>query len=186
MADEKQMTPSDFFEQILPAGFEAEAASNPPQEDVTLQYHVTGEGGGDWTIRIAGGKMTVERGTSEALVTYTLSSKDLLDAINGINGAAPTLIIPPRRQGRPSSSGAVKALHGTMALNLARPEGDPFKMEMTFNGAATPRTVMNMAIADYVAMGEGKLNGQEAFMTGKMKVEGDMGFLMQVGMATAS
>jgi len=35
-------------------------------------------------------------------------------------------------------------------------------------------------------MVDGKLNGQEAFMTGKMKVEGDMGFMMQVGMAIAS
>jgi putative sterol carrier protein len=29
-------------------------------------------------------------------------------------------------------------------------------------------------------MQSGKLNGQEAFMTGKIKVEGDMGFLMQI------
>jgi putative sterol carrier protein len=30
-------------------------------------------------------------------------------------------------------------------------------------------------------MQKGKLNGQEAFMTGKLKVEGDLGFLMQIG-----
>jgi putative sterol carrier protein len=74
-----------------------------------------------------------------------------------------------------------------MALNLTRGDGiEPFRIETTFNGAASPRTIMTMAIQDYVAMQEGRLNGQEAFMTGKMRVEGDMAFLMQVGMATAS
>ncbi|MEW6271540.1 MAG: SCP2 sterol-binding domain-containing protein [Thermodesulfobacteriota bacterium] len=188
MADANQITPAQFFEQIVPAGFEADAAGNPPQDDATVQYVVTGEGGGEWALQIAGGKLNVVKGKVDSpLVTYTVSAADLIDAVNGANGAAPTLIIPPRRQGRPGAGAAVKALRGTMALNLTRPQGgEPFKLEMCFNGAAAPRTTMTMAISDYVAMGEGKLNGQEAFMTGKMRVEGDMGFLMQVGMATAS
>jgi len=37
-----------------------------------------------------------------------------------------------------------------------------------------------MAIADYVAMQDGSQNGQMLFMQGKIKVEGDMGFLMQI------
>jgi putative sterol carrier protein len=54
-----------------------------------------------------------------------------------------------------------------------------------FNNAATPRTVMSMKLADYVAMQEGRLNGQEAFMTGKMKIQGDMAFLMQLAALNA-
>lgn len=184
MAD--QITPAQFFEQVVPEGFAADPV-NASQDDASLAYVLTGDGGGEWTIKISGGKMTVERGKGEALVTYTLSAQDAKDAINGQNGAAPTLLIPPRpKNPRPGAGAAVKALRGTMALNLTRPGGDPFKMEMSFNGAATPRTTMTIAMADYVAMGEGKLNGQEAFMTGKLRVEGDMGFMMQVGMATAS
>jgi putative sterol carrier protein len=53
-------------------------------------------------------------------------------------------------------------------------------MEMSFNNATAPRTLIKMKLGDYVAMQEGKLNGQEAFMTGKLKVEGDLGFLMQI------
>ena len=44
----------------------------------------------------------------------------------------------------------------------------------------TPRTVLKMKLEEYLDMQTGKLNGQEAFMTGKIKVEGDMGFLMQI------
>jgi putative sterol carrier protein len=56
---------------------------------------------------------------------------------------------------------------------------------MCFNGAATPRTVLKMKLADAVALQEGRLNGQEAFMTGRLRVEGDMAFMMQVAALTA-
>src|SRR5262245_61494241 len=103
MADET-ITPARFFEELVPAGFEADTAGNPPPDDATLSFHVTGDGGGDWTIRIAGGKMKVERAkASDALITYTVSSADLVDAINSVNGAAPSLIIPPRRPSRPGA-----------------------------------------------------------------------------------
>ena len=188
MADaaEPSVTPATFFEQLLPAGFEADKATNPNPEDFALQYHVKGEGGGDWAVKIEGGKMTVVRADGPAILTITISATDLVDALLGRNGAAPSLVLPrPRRPGQ--SNGPVKALRGTMALKLTRgADAEPFQLEMMFNNAAAPRTVMTMAIADYIAMGEGRMNGQEAFMTGKMRVEGDMAFLMQVGMATAS
>jgi SCP-2 sterol transfer family len=175
---------SQFFDEILPAGFAAQQAESPTTDDVTLQYHVTGDQGGHWTVAIAGGKMDIAAGSKPALLTITLSVEDLLDALNSRNGAVPGLILPAQR--RSGSSGAVRALRGTMALQLTRPEAEPFKLEMSFNGAATPRTEITIAIADQIAVQEGRMNGQEAFMTGKMRVQGDMGFLMQVGMATAS
>jgi len=42
-----------------------------------------------------------------------------------------------------------------------------------------------MKLADFVAMQEGRLNGQEAFMTGRLRIEGDMAFMMQVAALTA-
>jgi len=184
MADE--ITPAEFFEKVVPEGFAADA-ENASQDDATLAYVVTGDGGGEWTLKISGGNMNVERGKAEALVTYTVSAKDAGDAINSRNGATPALLIPPRRPGQRAGAGsAVKALKGTLELNLTRPDGDPFKVETCFNGAATPRTKLTVALADQLAMNEGKMNPQEAFMTGKLKVEGDMGFMMQVGMALNS
>ncbi len=185
MADE--ITPAEFFEKVVPEGFAAEAAENAPQDDATLAYVVTGDGGGEWLLKISGGKMTVERAKGEALVTYTVSATDAKDAINSRNGATPALLVPPRRPGQRAGAGAaVKALRGTVEQNLTRPAGDPFKIEICFNGAATPRTKLTVALADQLAMADGKMNPQEAFMTGKLKVEGDMGFMMQVGMALSS
>ena len=178
------VTLDQFFEQLLPAGFAEQQAANPNTESVTMAFHITGDPSADWTVNIEGPKMTCVKGLSPALITYTLSSADFRDAMLEENGAKRTLIFPERRGGR--GTGALKALRGTMALNLTRPGGDPFKIEMSFNGPATPRTTMTVALADWIAIGEGKMNGQEAFMTGKMRVEGDMGFMMQVGMATQS
>ena len=99
--------------------------------------------------------------------------------------AAPALLLPASRPGRPDNSGRAKALKGTIAQELSREGGDPFKLEMSFNGATTPRTILKMKLADFVAMQEGKLNGQEAFMTGRLRIEGDMAFMMQVAALTA-
>jgi SCP-2 sterol transfer family len=180
------VTPEQFFEQLLPAGFAAQRESGAAvPQDFSMQYHVTGDGGGDWHVTIKDGAMTTKKGTDEAVLTFTLSIGDFLDAILSRNGAAPAILLPASRPGRPDNSGRAKMLKGTIAQELARESGDPFKLEMTFNGAATPRTVLKMKLADFVAMQEGKLNGQEAFMTGRLRIEGDMAFMMQVAALTA-
>ena len=179
------VTPEQFFEQLLPAGFaaqKAEGASVP--QDFTMQYHLTGDGGGDWHVAIKDGTLTTKKGSADAVLTFTLSIDDFRDAVLGRNGAAPALLLPASRPGRPDNSGRAKTLKGTIAQELSR-EGDPFKLEMTFNGAATPRTILKMKLADFIAMQEGKLNGQEAFMTGRLRIEGDMAFMMQVAALTA-
>lgn len=183
MAEQPQVSDSvtteQFFEQLLPMGFHAQAAEGQAPGSITLKYVVTGDGGGEWFVEIDGGQMKVRKGGGDASITTTLSSTHLREAILGQNGAALGLVIPQQRPGRPDNSGRAKMLKGTMALDLAR-EGDPFKVEVTFGGAAQPRCTMKMKLQDYLDMQTGKLNGQEAFMTGKMKVEGDMGFLMQI------
>lgn len=185
MTDQPQptedVTPAQFFEQMLPMGFQAQAAGGgATPQDFHIQFNLTGEGGGSWHAAIANGAMQVTPGTQDANLTVTLSVDDWRDAVLGRNGAALSIILPASRPGRPDNSARARALKGTMALELARDGKDPFKVEMTFNGATAPRTVLRMAIGDYVAMQEGTQNGQMLFMQGKIKVEGDMGFLMQV------
>src|SRR5262245_17534535 len=48
MADE--ITPAEFFEKVVPEGFAADPDS-ASQEDATLVYVVTGDGGGEWTLK---------------------------------------------------------------------------------------------------------------------------------------
>lgn len=189
MAEQPQLpdtvTPAQFFEQLMPMGFaaqQAESGQTPP--DVTLQYHVTGDGGGAWTVRIAGGAMQVEPGAVAAPITLTLGIDHWRDAVLARNGAAIELLVPRGRPGRPENMSRVTTLKGTMALELARDGTDPFKIEMCFNNTAAPRTIMKMKLPDFFAMQSGTLNGQEAFMTGRLRVEGDLAFLMQIAALT--
>jgi SCP-2 sterol transfer family len=180
------VTPEQFFEQLLPMGFQAQRdAGAAVPTDFTMQYVLTGPGGGEWAVTIKDGQLSTTQGRHDAAITFTLSIDDWRDAVLGRNGATLALLLPQSRPGRPDNSGRVKQMKGTVAQELARESGEPFRLEMSFNGAATPRTVLKMKLADFVAMAEGRLNGQEAFMTGRLRIEGDMAFMMQVAALTA-
>jgi putative sterol carrier protein len=47
--------------------------------------------------------------------------------------------------------------------------------------AASPNLTLTMASQDWLDMVGGKLSGQMAFMSGKLKLKGDMGLAMKVG-----
>jgi SCP-2 sterol transfer family protein len=174
------ITPAVFFEQLMPAGFQAQIEQGvPTPKDYVIQYRLTGDGGGEWNVAIREGRMQVTSGSGDSHMTISISAGDWRDAVLGQNGADLALLLPQARPGRPDGSEAAKKLRGTMALELAR-EGEPYRMEIAFSNAPAPRTTVKSKITDYVSIQQGKLNGQEAFMTGRVRVEGDLGFLMQV------
>jgi putative sterol carrier protein len=50
------------------------------------------------------------------------------------------------------------------------------------SGAATsPNLTLSMSAQDWLDMVSGKLSGQMAFMSGKLKLKGDMGLAMKIG-----
>ena len=63
-------------------------------------------------------------------MTFTIPVGDWRDAVLGQNGATIALLIPQNKPGRPDNSGRVKQMKGTVAQELARDGGDPFKIEM--------------------------------------------------------
>src|SRR5437870_340657 len=147
----ENVTPDQFFDQLLPAGFAAQAeAGVPTPQDFTMRYTLTGAGGGEWLVTIKDGKLTTQKGGGPANLGFTISVADWRDAVLGRDGASLAIILPQNRPGRPDNSGRAKQLKGTMAVELAREGKDPIKVEMTFNDAATPRTGMKAKIADYV------------------------------------
>jgi putative sterol carrier protein len=174
------ITPQQFFEELLPMGFAAQASAGAEVPDFTIQFRLTGDGGGAWHAVIAGGAMQVRQDSADAHFTVTLGVDDWRDAVLARNGASIALLLPQNRPGRPDNSARAKALKGTMALELSRQQPEPFRLEMCFNNAAAPKTTLRMALADYLGMQDGTQNGQQLFMQGRIRVEGDMAFLMQV------
>ncbi|HXG18204.1 MAG TPA: SCP2 sterol-binding domain-containing protein [Methylomirabilota bacterium] len=54
------------------------------------------------------------------------------------------------------------------------------KIDVQHGKHASPNITITMKESDYLDMINGKLNGQMAFMTGKLKIAGDMGLALKL------
>jgi putative sterol carrier protein len=82
---------------------------------------------------------------------------------------------------------AAKGLNGTVQFNLTGEGGGAWyatvkdgKIAVTKGSVSSPNMTMAMDAQDYVDMNTGKLNPQVAFMTGKLKISGDMSLAMKM------
>jgi putative sterol carrier protein len=105
------MSTSDDLKEIfekMPAAFLAEKAANTK---ATIQLELTGEGGGDWFIKIVNGAMTVNEGQTETPnLTLTMAANDYVALSRG--EANPMTLF---------MAGKVK-LQGDMTLAMKFPE----------------------------------------------------------------
>ena len=80
---------------------------------------------------------------------------------------------------------AAKGLNATYQFDLSGDNGGKWNVVInnetcTVNEgpAASPSITISMTAQDYVDMTTGKLNGQVAFMSGKLRIAGDMGLAL--------
>ena len=74
-------SPKEFMETVLPAKL-------PPEKlgglDLTLQFSITGEKGGEWVLVIKDGKAEIKTGTIEnPKITLKMKDEDYLKLVNG-------------------------------------------------------------------------------------------------------
>jgi putative sterol carrier protein len=69
----------EIFEEI-PKRFDPDAWG---PENASLQFNITGDGGGEWNATITEGKLTIEQGSlSEPTMTVTCATQDMLAIVN--------------------------------------------------------------------------------------------------------
>lgn len=178
-----QLSVAEFYERVLPEQFAAAMAEAPPeatdQPELTATYDITGEGGGVYGLRAANGQLEVVPGGIDNSDLHTTVSIDnwrraVIHARND-----PLITYIQRRK-----VNAVKNLKGALQIEIERDDGSNYESTTIYGGSDTPEVTLRMKAEDYRSMVEGKLNGQMAFMTGKLKFEGSLPFLMQLAAAS--
>ena len=91
--------------------------------------------------------------------------------------------IAARLQSDPASAQSVNALY---LFDIAGSNGGQWPLDLTVpevrsGGADDANVTVRMTEEDFIDMVEGRLQGPAAFMTGKLKIEGDLSLAMKLG-----
>jgi hypothetical protein len=172
-------SPEAYFTQVVPQQYAAALAGAPAnaadQPELTAVYEI--DGAGAYGLRASGAQIEALPGDQIASPDMRiLMSYDDWRAFAESGATDPFVDYFSRRK-----VGVVQGLKGTVRVELTRSDGGIWQSATIFGGQEEPAVTLRMANNDYRAMLSGELNGQMAFMTGKLKFEGSLPLLMQVG-----
>ncbi len=173
-------TPEAYFTQVVPQQYAAALAAAPAiadQPPLTAVFEITGPGGGTFSTRTAGAQIEVQPGemAEQPDMRVTMSYDDW--RVLAESGATESVVDYVRR----GKVRVVQGLKGTVTLELSRSDGSLWHSMIVFGGQAEPALTVMMTNEDYQSMLSGELNSQMAFLTGKLKFEGSLPLLMQIG-----
>ncbi len=101
--------------------------------------------------------------------------------------ATPKELFDTRISEKTKNPDAVKKVNAVYRFDISGPNGGTWIVDLkegtagVRQGDEQGQCTIAMTDADFVSMMDGKLNPQMAFMSGKLKVKGDMGLAMKLG-----
>jgi len=179
----QEVSVHDFFTTFVPEQFRQMAAetdlSSMAGREFTLQFQVAGK---RYCLRVRDGKdlEIVEGGIEKPMIELKVSEADWRDAVTGKTQGVIDRFTDPTQAADLNRYNRLLATRGTLHLELRKPDGNVMPVDLVFNGQAKPEVTIKLALADWVAMQNGEVNGQVLFMSGKMQAQGDMVFLISL------
>jgi len=195
-----------FFSETLPAQFNAvlidqeravQAASRVLEGmravHATIRADVHGEGGGTFFLNIDAGRLTPGEHPAHApfltLVLEQSSFGPFLDEVGGsalgflgaLSGLAQELKLTKAR------IDLLAGVQGTVRFEVRGADG--FTLHTHFGPgepSARPSTSITVDRSAYADLRAGRLNPQDAFLTGRIQVEGDLQLAMQLALAAVA
>jgi putative sterol carrier protein len=174
------LRPADYYATVFPQQY-ANALANASaavldQPDLTTTLTITGEEGGVVGLRASGATLTyVPGGIPDADMQVTIGIADWYTSVE--HGASEAIMDYVQRR----KVQVVKSLKGSVTLDLGRSDGSTLSTTTIFGQTSDPAVTLIMTVDDYTAMLRGELNGQMAFMMGRLKFEGSLPLLMAIG-----
>lgn len=185
------VSPDQFFGEILPAEHARLTAGHDSGPDAVTEVELTGDGGGTWAFRVEAGRMSrIAAGEVPADLWIRQDVGDwraFMDEITGGGGEASA--------GRAGTAALVMTdvgtrrrllgLKGSVRFELRGLGGRDWALLLGLRDASRddPDATISMAVDDYRALLDGKLDPMQAYMQGKTRLAGDVNLAMQYGMA---
>lgn len=189
MSFDPKTTAKEFFENMVPQIATSHKDKLTPEQKAVnhaVAFVLTGTGGGEWTIGFANGDVSVKPGIQAgANPVVHLSAEHWHDVMTGKRvtmGAVGNFTDMDMSHFKPILLQRLKPIKGTLKIVVEdEAEGDMDTTVQFGEGApANPTTTMRMKADIARQVQEKKLNPQQAFMQGHIKIQGDMNLVMQV------
>lgn len=180
-------SPKIFFEEIVPEQFKSRIAQNPVKgagdSEFSIQFDIEGSNGGTWSIiMVDGSELVVKNGAYDAaIITLQMSESDWREAVTGKAEFSTGLEIGMTEGHIRDQLAAFKNIKGKLVNEISRDDGSILSVTIIFNKTEIPETIIKMKMSDLKELREGKIDGPNAFMQGKIQIEGDMMFAMKLG-----
>lgn len=176
----------EYFDEYVPKIFEEQVAGSAALgmegTEVGVEFEVDGS---SYSLLVKDGKeLQVKEGAvDKPLVKLTLSEDVFRSAVTGKMAGA-TDMFTDMSQMNKARLDQLSGVAGTMVLDLTTADGGNAVIKATLNGAESPESTFKCTVEDWVAISRGEIAGPTAFMSGKLKIEGDMPFAMSLSSLT--
>lgn len=199
----RPIPPREFVEEWLPRAFAESALSEVARRmDVTLGLRLLGEEGGEWLLHLEEGRLRVAPGSSDEVPFAWIQSVEdwrggLWEGRGGFFGRQAALLFHPGSAPgpkgpaipavapllKPEALAQLGSLKGSVRIVVEDGEGPDWGFEVKLGTGAppdSPTAALAMTHEDAAALERGELDPVQAFLTGRLRVTGNLSLLMQL------
>ena len=173
----------DFVPEMVKEQLSGTAITGMEGTVFTVEFDIKGDQEYVYGITVKDAKdLTVSEGPLDSPMIKVVINEDVWrKAVTGKMEGAMDMFTDMSQTANRQRYDTLSSIRGTMNVELAIPDGTQADLKVVFNDADSPEVTFKIGLEDWALMQKGELAGPTAFMTGKMKIEGDMPFAMSLG-----